>query len=706
MDFGIARSLEAKGITGAGVIIGTPEYMSPEQVEGKEVDQRSDIYSLGIILYEMVTGQLPFQGETPFSIAMKHKGEVPNNPQELNPQIPEDLTGVILKCLAKDKESRYQKALDVRTELENIEKGIPTTERTTQRKKPITSKEIKVTLGLRKLWIPLITVLVLAIILMILFVNRGTDLDPNLIVVADFENKTGDASLNSIGAMAADWIRQGLLQTGVVKVVPTSSTGAASQGIQGEDLIRFLADDTGAGTVVSGTYYLQGETISFHTQITDAKAGKLLNSLDPVSGPVSDPVASIESLRQRLMGTLAIVFDPTIGTYLNYTGYSPPKYEAYQEYLEGMKYYMREPAKTIEHFTRAAEIDETFILPVLHVAVVYGNTGDFAKAEALCREVEKSREKLTISDLNWLEWLRARHHGDRLGMLRVARQQVSLYPSSIWLRQLAAHALENNFPQEAIEALTRIDIEKEGKSMEGWYLFWRNLTRAYHMLGKHKQELKAARRGRKQYPELLQIRYYEARALVALGDISEVFALLDESLGQLSLRGSSPGAILINLSIDLRAHGYRLDSLKIAERAIAYYQSRKEGDVRYNLARSYYSAEKWQEAEGLFSALLGEYPDSIGIMGYLGCVAARLGNREEAGRISKELGSIKRPYLFGNHIYWQACIAALLGEKERAVGLLREALSKGVSYTRLHPDIDLEPLWDYPAFIELIKPKV
>ncbi len=77
MDFGIARSLEAKGITGAGMMIGTPEYMSPEQVEGKEVDQRSDIYSLGVILYEMATGRVPFEGDTPFTIGMKHKGETP-----------------------------------------------------------------------------------------------------------------------------------------------------------------------------------------------------------------------------------------------------------------------------------------------------------------------------------------------------------------------------------------------------------------------------------------------------------------------------------------------------------------------------------------------------------------------------------------------------------------------------------------------------
>ena len=69
MDFGIARSLKAKGITDAGVMIGTPEYMSPEQVEGKEADQRADIYALGVILYEMLTGHVPFEGDTPFSVA-------------------------------------------------------------------------------------------------------------------------------------------------------------------------------------------------------------------------------------------------------------------------------------------------------------------------------------------------------------------------------------------------------------------------------------------------------------------------------------------------------------------------------------------------------------------------------------------------------------------------------------------------------------
>ncbi|NOR12192.1 MAG: protein kinase, partial [Candidatus Aminicenantes bacterium] len=169
LDFGIARSLKEKGITGAGVIIGTPEYMSPEQVEGKEADQRADIYSLGVILYEMVTGRVPFEGDTPLSIAYKHKHEAPPDPSKINAQIQDNLSHMILKCLEKDKEKRYQSSGELRAELENIEKGIPSIESEVSVRKSPTSNEITVQFRLKKIFIPALVLVAIVIISLLIW---------------------------------------------------------------------------------------------------------------------------------------------------------------------------------------------------------------------------------------------------------------------------------------------------------------------------------------------------------------------------------------------------------------------------------------------------------------------------------------------------------------------------------------------------------
>ncbi len=129
MDFGIARFTEMDRMTGSGVMIGTPEYMSPEQAELKEVDARADVYALGVVLFEMVTGKVPFTGETALSLAMKHKTEKPRDVRELNAQIPAGLAGVIAKCLEKDPVRRYQSAEEMKAALDAVEKDLATAER-------------------------------------------------------------------------------------------------------------------------------------------------------------------------------------------------------------------------------------------------------------------------------------------------------------------------------------------------------------------------------------------------------------------------------------------------------------------------------------------------------------------------------------------------------------------------------------------------
>jgi tetratricopeptide (TPR) repeat protein len=264
-------------------------------------------------------------------------------------------------------------------------------------------------------------------------------------------------------------------------------------------------------------------------------------------------------------------------------------------------------------------------------------------------------------------------------------------------------AIGNNYPREAVQAYAGLDPKDE--AIKGWYYYWSNLTTAHHMLGDYRQELKDARRGRKQYPELLATLSYEIEALAALGRIGELNQRLDESLNLPPQRGWTPADVMRVGADELRAHGFREESLKAAERSIAWYKAHPDQDYRSGLADSLYSAERWEEARALFEELYQESPDDVDLLGLLGTLAARRGDRAEAMRISDELKDINRPYMFGNHTYWRACMAALLGEKESAMDLLREALAQGVPYYRLHPDMDLEPLWDFPPFKGLIKPK-
>ncbi len=128
-DFGIARAGVSQ-MTEAGSIIGTAQYLSPEQARGAPVDQRSDLYSIGIVLYEMLTGQVPFTGESPVEIAMKHLSDTPRPPSLLRSDIPPDLDMVVLRALAKNPEDRFQTAEEMDAELERVAAGVGVTAET------------------------------------------------------------------------------------------------------------------------------------------------------------------------------------------------------------------------------------------------------------------------------------------------------------------------------------------------------------------------------------------------------------------------------------------------------------------------------------------------------------------------------------------------------------------------------------------------
>ncbi|OQA79989.1 MAG: Serine/threonine-protein kinase PknB [bacterium ADurb.Bin243] len=120
MDFGIAKLIQNESITRAGETMGTPEYMSPEQVLGNELNCQTDIYSFGILMYYMITGRLPFQADTPIATALKHVNEAPIPPSKFNSSMSHELENIILKAIQKNKSSRYQNASEIIKDLESL----------------------------------------------------------------------------------------------------------------------------------------------------------------------------------------------------------------------------------------------------------------------------------------------------------------------------------------------------------------------------------------------------------------------------------------------------------------------------------------------------------------------------------------------------------------------------------------------------------
>ncbi len=374
MDFGIARSLTAKRITGAGVMIGTPEYMSPEQVEGKETDQRSDIYSLGVIFYEMVTGRTPFEGDTPFTVGVKHKSETPPDPQGLNDQIPGDLNHLILKCLEKGKEKRYQSAREVCSELENIEKRIPTIEKIFAPKRSLTSKEITVTFGLKKLVLPAVLVFLVAaaaVIWLTIFNKKPTylQLGKPSIAVMPFDDRSPGKDQEALCKGLAESLIDALSKIENLRVPARTS----SFSFEGEERnIQEIGEKLEVAAILEGSIQKAENRIRITAQLINIKDESVLwsevyNKEFKDIFDIQDEIALaiVDSLKLELLGFEKEKIQK------RYT----ENVEAFSHYSQGLFYWNKRTAESlqiaIEQFQQAIERDPNYALAYVGLADCY-----------------------------------------------------------------------------------------------------------------------------------------------------------------------------------------------------------------------------------------------------------------------------------------------------------------------------------------------
>jgi serine/threonine protein kinase/tetratricopeptide (TPR) repeat protein len=410
MDFGIARSLRGKGVTEAGVILGTPDYMSPEQLEGKEADQRSDIYALGAVLFEMVTGEPPFDGETPLVVAAKHKTEKPRDPRETNPQVPEGLSRLILRCLEKDKEARYQSAEEVLADLTAIERNLPKT-------RGATAKVTKAyPTGLKKRWplvVAVVSILALAAIGYLLVDRRGKNQVPagpgaaatpasayaSSLAVLPFEDLSPqqDQAVLSIG-ITDDLITK-LSSIGQLKVISRQSV----MRFRGESKdIREIGKELGVDNILEGSIQREKDNLRVNVKLT-----RVEDSFNLWGETFDRKVESIFSVQDEISRAVvnALRIELVAGQdYMLVKRYTQDP-DAYNFYLQGrIEWNKRTEAairRSIELFQEAIAKDPNFALAYAGIADAYsflGRLGFAPPTDVFPKAKEAAEKALEIDD--------------------------------------------------------------------------------------------------------------------------------------------------------------------------------------------------------------------------------------------------------------------------------------------------------------------
>jgi len=714
-DFGVAKALAvskhpapAETLTGVGLSLGTPAYMSPEQAVGDEVDARSDLYSWGLVAYEMITGRHPFAHCKSFQqLVIAHVNEKPaplSNASEYSPA----LRKAVMQCLAKNPAARPSSADSLLLEI--------------RRRSSWKMRAAAIAAGI-VLALGLLAAVAFAFvprdklaIVMALTRRNPVPLHTDRIIVAPFSNETGDQHLTPLGSMAADWIAQGLATTGALHVVDARTAAITSEVVsrtpwpwRGRDKEKALARETGAGMLISGRFYRDADTLRFQANVIDVSDGKLLWSLPPVSGPVASPTTVLDKLTRRIVALVAQTSDTTSVALSALS--SPPSLDAYTEFRKGLEaIFTGSDAAAYDHLLRATSLDTTYVTAWVLLAVAAENGGDKVIMDSALKRASRLTERMTPVERALVEYTESKSHGDLDGTLRAAQTFFQLTPGSSESPLLVATAaLAGRRPHTALAALRGVDPDR-GLNLAAPF-YWKNRTAALYQLGDYRGAADACERGRKRFPKDYFLAHFCVSSLLRLGKVDEV----DDLVGKEGL-GAARGGLAAHAAQMMEEVGSASESRRLATKWLDGLPSGQEFD--HSRALLLMAANRWAEAKAILTKLAQtdsspgprsrerRIPARLRVLGTLGIVDAHLRLPAEALRSDSVLKAAGTLSEGGEIEILRARIQAQLGNLETAVALVEAGRDKGwelLSLTNLLDDDHwLSPLRPLPSFRSIV----
>ena len=392
MDFGLARTLGGDGMTQTGAMLGTMEYMSPEQALGKDLDQRSDIFALGLILYELLAGERPFVAESALASLIKRTQESAIPVLERNAEIPGVLGLVVDRCLERDLNARYQKVSEITEDLTNWKNGTPSERAKVRRKKKAAAKSALMQTRLIAAAAAIVVLGAGGYVLRNRLVHRAAETKPVApavsLAILPFRNASSDTSLDWLGSSLADMLTTDVGQSASLRTVSpnilhqiftdlriTSSTSLDP------GTVKRVADFSSADRVVWGQYAKFGDTIRIDATLQDLKNNRTVTLKADVPSEKDIPNA-VDHLADSIRQTLELPRD--VMNELKASSFQPTSssVEALRDYNQGLV--LQRDGKNLEakkQFDAASKADGNFALAFARLAQTYSTLGYDSEAE-------------------------------------------------------------------------------------------------------------------------------------------------------------------------------------------------------------------------------------------------------------------------------------------------------------------------------------